>query len=248
MKMVSVGNTHACAILDNDQLNCWGDNASGQLGVGDMARRGDQPGEMGDARPAVSLGTSRFAKAVYVATGFTCAILDNSTVHCWGSNHAGQLGLGDVNARGDAQGEMGDSLPTVHPGTGRTVLSMSNGVHSSCALLDNRSFKCWGGNNHGQLGIGTTAARGDGPGEMGDTLPIVRFGSALVPKMPDPAAPLVPTFFQGENACVILHTGQIKCWGLNATGELGVGDAPNRGDAPGEMDTALPIALLGPEI
>jgi alpha-tubulin suppressor-like RCC1 family protein len=248
VKMVSLGFRHACAILDNNQLKCWGENVYGELGLGDSVARGDQPGEMGDALPPVSLGTSRFAKAVYAGSSFTCAILDNNSVKCWGFNSFGALGLGDTVVRGDGPGEMGDSLPTVQLGTGRTVLSMAAGGGSSCALLDNRALKCWGSNHLGELGLGDTSHRGDAPGEMGDNLPIVRFGDGLMPRQPDPAAPQLTTVSHGAHACVILQTGQVKCWGSNGWGQLGVGDTQRRGDAPGEMGSALPIAQLGPEL
>lgn len=51
-------------------------------------------------------------------------------------------------------------------------ISCSNGAHS-CALLDNGTVKCWGENLAGQLGQGSTVNLGDGPGEMGDSLPAI---------------------------------------------------------------------------
>jgi alpha-tubulin suppressor-like RCC1 family protein len=59
VKDVALGENFACAILDNDTLKCWGANNRGQLGLGDTQRRGDAPGEMGDALPVVDLGTGR---------------------------------------------------------------------------------------------------------------------------------------------------------------------------------------------
>ena len=44
------------------------------------------------------------------------------TLKCWGYNFYGQLGLGDTNDRGDQGGEMGDSLPSVDLGSGRTAV------------------------------------------------------------------------------------------------------------------------------
>ena len=80
-------------------------------------------------------------------------------------NNAGQLGIGNNTHMGDNSGEMA-VLPTVNLGTGRTTTAISAGGSHSCALLDNASVKCWGGNTYGQLGIGNTNHRGDDSGEM----------------------------------------------------------------------------------
>jgi alpha-tubulin suppressor-like RCC1 family protein len=72
---------------------------------------------------------------------------------------------------------MGDDLPVVDLGTGRTAKMISAGGEHTCALLDDDSVKCWGRNQYGQLGLGDTSNRGDGPGEMGDNLPVVDLGT-----------------------------------------------------------------------
>jgi hypothetical protein len=95
----AVGGGHTCARLDNGQIKCWGNNGAGQLGLGDTSTRGDGVNEMGDNLPAVDLGSGRTALAA--GTSYTCARLDNGRIKCWGGNAAGQLGLGDVNARGE---------------------------------------------------------------------------------------------------------------------------------------------------
>jgi len=155
-------------------VKCWGGNFwNGQLGLGDTNDRGDASGEMGDNLPAVDLGTGRTATAI-AAGGFqTCAILDDKSVKCWGKNHHGQLGLGDTNARGDASGEMGDNLPAVDLGTGRSATAIATAPWRTCALLDDTSVKCWGRNVFGTLGLGDTIDRGGSPGEMGNNLPAI---------------------------------------------------------------------------
>jgi alpha-tubulin suppressor-like RCC1 family protein len=104
---------------------------------------------------------------------YACALLDNGQVKCWGTG--GPLGLGDTNKRGDGPGEMGDALPFVDLGNGRSARVIAAGG-ASCALLDNDQVKCWGDNYFGELGLGDTNNRGDGPGEMGDALPPVDLG------------------------------------------------------------------------
>ncbi|HEY4157399.1 MAG TPA: hypothetical protein VGM29_04850, partial [Polyangiaceae bacterium] len=104
---------HTCALLDDNALKCWGYNGVGQLGLGDTQDHGDEPGEMGDALPAIDLGSGRHATNVYVGGFHTCAELDDQTLKCWGDNSWGELGLEDSERRGDEPGEMGNNLPTV---------------------------------------------------------------------------------------------------------------------------------------
>lgn len=63
---------------------------------------------------------------------------------CWGSNEAGQLGLGDSFNRGDDVGEMGVNLPYVDLGANVTVSSITAGHRHSCAVVDSGGVKCWG--------------------------------------------------------------------------------------------------------
>jgi len=228
--------SHACALLDNKSVKCWGSNYNGQLGLGDTNNRGDAPGEMGDNLPAVDLGTGRTATAISIGGSHACALLDNKSVKCWGSNYNGQLGLGDTNYRGDAPGEMGDNLPAVDLGTGRTATAISTGGSHTCALLDDKSVKCWGYNYNGELGLGDTNNRGDAPGEMGDNLPAVDLGTGRM---------ATAILNDGSRTCALLDNKSVKCWGYNYSGQLGLGDTNNRGDAPGEMGDYLPAVDLG---
>ena len=230
------GGYHTCALLDNRQVKCWGSNFAGQLGLGDVNERGDAAGEMGDSLPTVSLGAGRTAKAIASGTYYSCAILDNGTLKCWGHNTYGQLGLGDTSHRGDAASEMGDSLPAISLGTGRTATQLAAGSSHVCALLDNAQVKCWGYNLYGQLGRGDTANRGDGASEMGDYLTTVSLGTGLS------ALAIVGG---GSHTCVILNTNRAKCWGRNSSGQLGLGDTNARGDGASEMGDSLPLIDLG---
>ncbi|AKT40379.1 hypothetical protein [Chondromyces crocatus] len=232
---LSVGGSHACALLDDGSVKCWGGNGQGQLGLGDAEHRGDGAGEMGDALPAVDLGTGKTAVAVHAGHFHTCALLNDGSLKCWGGNDSGELGLGDTAHRGDAAGEMGDALPAVDLGTGKKAVALSVGVFRSCALLEDASFKCWGNNTAGALGLGDTSRRGDGPGEMGDALPAIDLGAGA-------STTLVVTRY--THTCARLEAGNLKCWGGNTSGQLGLGDTSARGGMPGQMGDALPAVRL----
>jgi alpha-tubulin suppressor-like RCC1 family protein len=234
---LTAGDSHTCATLDDGSVKCWGFNSFGQLGLGDTQQRGDGPGEMGATLPAVDLGPGRTAVQLTSGNGHTCARLDDGSVKCWGLNSQGQLGLGDTQNRGDGPGEMGATLPAVDLGPGRTALQLTGGDRHTCARLDDGSVKCWGLNNLGQLGLGDTQSRGDGPGEMGATLPAVDLG---------PGRTALQLTGGDRHTCARLDDGSVKCWGLNNFGQLGLGDTQNRGDGPGEMGATLPTVDLGP--
>lgn len=233
---VALGGFHTCARLLDGSVKCWGRNAEGQLGLGDTAVRGDAPGEMGANLPAVSLGTLARAASVHAGSFHTCAWLVDGRLKCWGRNSFGQLGLGDVNPRGTMPGSMGDALPPVALGTGLIVQAMALGGHHGCALFQGGKVKCWGRNDTGQLGLGTTNHQGDAMNEMGDLLPFVDLGTGVQ-----------ATAIAAGNAhtCVLLADGALKCWGYGGRGQLGLGTTDNRGDAPNEMGDMLPAIALG---
>jgi alpha-tubulin suppressor-like RCC1 family protein len=171
---------------------------------------------MGDNLTAVDLGSGRTATAIAAGSQHTCAILDNESVKCWGSNASGQLGLGHTNNRGDASGQMGDNLTAVDLGTGRTAKAISTGDSHTCAILDNESVKCWGLNDEGQLGQNTDDSRGDESGEMGDNLTAIDLRST------GRTAASITT--GDKHTCVMDDNASIKCWGYGYYGQLGIGD------------------------
>jgi len=239
VKSIAIDNSHACAILDNDSVKCWGQQAEGNLGNGlpGFGAIGDAPGEMGDALPIVDLGVGRTAKQLALGTRHACVRLDNDKVKCWGSNGQGQLGLGDKEYRGDGPGEMGDALPYVDLGEGRTALQIAVSYFHSCAILDNLDLKCWGGGAFGALGQGDGQNRGDGPGEMGDALPPIDLGTGRH---------AIKAAAGALYNCALLDDHSVKCWGIGGEqGALGYEDMEARGDGPGEMGDALPAIDLG---
>ncbi|GLI67485.1 hypothetical protein VaNZ11_011664 [Volvox africanus] len=239
---IAGGCFHMCAILQpGGVVKCWGYNGNGQLGLGDTLSRGDERGEMGANLAAVDLGTGLTATALVAGCYHTCALLQpGGIVKCWGSNSAGQLGIGDKVNRGDQPGQMGDSLPAVDLGPGYAVTALASGLYHTCAILQPRgAIKCWGLNMYGQLGLGDTTNRGDWPRGMGAELPIVDVGTGL-------SATAIAA--GGQHTCAILQPGSIlKCWGNNLYGQLGLGNKFDRGSGQysGEMGEELPRVNLG---
>lgn len=208
------GPTHNCARRGDGAVKCWGLNNGGNLGLGDWRARGLGPGEMGAALPTVDLGSGRTATALGAGGAHTCARLDDGTTKCWGNSEYGQLGLGDRVARGDHPGELGDDLPVVDLGEGRTAVAFAPGFFRTCALIDDGSVKCFGRSQSGELGLPDGGHRGDEPGEMGDQLPAVAlFGGVTAVAL---------AAFE-HHTCALLAGGSVKCWGRAASGQLGLG-------------------------
>ncbi len=181
---ISAGGELTCALLQGGSVKCWGANNTGGLGLGlsDHGPLGDEPNQMGDNLPAVSLGTGKTVLRIDLGGAHECALLNDSTIKCWGYNDYGQLGQGHDGDRGDYAGHMGDNLPAVDLGAGKTAAAITAGGLHTCALLDDDTIKCWGDNgemvgtlegSHNALGLGDTANRGDDANEMGDDLPVV---------------------------------------------------------------------------
>lgn len=233
---LAAGASHNCALLDNANVKCWGVGSQGVLGYGNDARRGDGPGEMGDLLPAVDLGTGRTAVQISSLFAHSCAVLDDATLKCWGGGFSGRLGYGDSESLGDQPGEMGNILPAVDLGTGRTAVQVGTGVSHTCALLDDASVKCWGNGGAGRLGNEDTDDIGDDPNEMGNNLNAVELGTGRT---------VAQITVGAYHTCALLDDATVKCWGSGASGQLGYGNPNDRGGAFGEMGNNLPVVDLG---
>jgi alpha-tubulin suppressor-like RCC1 family protein len=229
VRKITAGFFHTCALKVNGEVKCWGLNSSGQLGLGDTVNRGDNPGDTGHTVASVPLGGKAIDVAAYGYS--TCALLDTHQLKCWGDNSFGQLGLGDTATRGNVPGP----LPVVS--TGMTPHKIGAGSYHACVDDSDSHAKCWGYNAYGQLGLGDTANRGDGPGEMGAALPFHSFGTW------DIAGGAFHTCSHRQSGFVAI--GSVKCWGYNGYGALGQGDTVNRGDNPGETVASIPAIDLG---
>jgi alpha-tubulin suppressor-like RCC1 family protein len=219
-KSITAWGSSTCAILDNAILKCWGGNTSGQLGLGDTAVHGDDVGEMGDNLPAVDLGPGRSAVSVTMSQLHTCAVLDDTSVKCWGANSSAQLGIGSFTAHGDGPLSMGSNLPAVNLGTGHTARQVVAGQVASCALLEDGAMKCWGTNVNGTTCSSSHDTIGGSPSDMGNALLEIRFAVDRI----------VSIAGHGAHMCAMFDNQTIRCWGYNAVGQLGYEDTFPRGD------------------
>jgi alpha-tubulin suppressor-like RCC1 family protein len=141
-----------------------------------------------------------------VGGNFACALISDGTVRCWGANKYGQLGLGTADTT---------AHPTPAPVPGLTnVISIAAGTLHVCAVMSDHTLRCWGQNNDGELGIGTTDNTAH-PTPM----PVCATGSGASCVALTNVNKVAAGSF---NTCAIV--GQtVKCWGDNLSGQIGDG-------------------------
>jgi alpha-tubulin suppressor-like RCC1 family protein len=213
---------HTCARKTDNTLWCWGHNEAGQLGNGTSTNS------------ATAVRVSDLTNVSLFDGGrlHACALgsyMGTPGLYCWGRN--GEKGRNGSPANPNL-GRLGNNtvvdsnLPvavdlSAAAAAGQTVRSLSTGAYHTCiAMSDNRVW-CWGRNNLGQLGTGTTTD---------SKVPVqVSLAGITIPS----GATIDEVSCSGsrrkqDSSCLRLSTGAIHCWGYNGEGELGDGGTANR--------------------
>ncbi len=208
---VSQGQYTTCVLWsDIGKIKCWGMNTFGQLGQGYSYNTGvDDIAVMGDNLPFVDFGDNGRVKQAVPGNSFTCVVFESGKVKCFGEGTRGKLGLGNTGNRFDSiyLKDTGDSS-LVQLGTNRMVIKLVTQTkdYSMCALLDNKTVKCWGSSYGTFVGYEDL---GDGPNEMGDSLPSADVGTQRhVLNIWGGCTSDTPVY------CVLLNTAEMKCWGV----------------------------------
>lgn len=198
---ITAGGFHTCAAY-HDEVRCWGYNAYGQLGDGSRVTR---------LTPETVSGIANPVSVLAAGSNHTCAILrDAQILKCWGQNKNGQLGIG---SKIDTAGAV-----LVEGVTGLRFASLTAGDRHTCASTNNGNVLCWGLNQAGQLGDGSTEIR---------TLPV------YVVNIYNEVAQVTAG---DSHSCGRTFAGEVKCWGDNTYGELGDGTT---------IRTTQPVATNG---
>ena len=244
---VSSNGSDACAVLSSGGVECWGYNGDGELGDNSTAGPDScsnlSPSIASCSATPVSVTGITNAVQVSVGSGFVCALLSSGEVKCWGVNEEGELGNGTDNGP-DACQPGGASDCNDAPGT---VLGITNAVQvsagalSACAVLATGDVRCWGNNAYGQLGNGTIGGAGFcGNGDYCELSPVGVNGLT--------GASQVAVGGGVGDACALLTTGAIRCWGYNANGQLGDGatDGPDTCAYYGDVKcSSNPVSVSG---
>jgi alpha-tubulin suppressor-like RCC1 family protein len=205
---ITAGEAHTCALLANGRASCWGVNQTGQLGEGSFFFGGG-----GRPTPGTVINLSN---AVAITAGFfhTCALIADGTAKCWGTNVKGELGIGTFQ-----DNPFGfETAPVPVRDVSRAVAIAAGGAHT-CAVLADSTAKCWGLDNHGQLG---DRVRTDDLTDY-EFIPVAVIGSVEggIQKVLNNVVAITAG---NAHTCALLADGTAKCWGLNADGQLGIGN------------------------
>jgi alpha-tubulin suppressor-like RCC1 family protein len=219
-KAVSAGWQHACALTTTGAAYCWGDNRSGQLGIG-------AADTVPKRSPVAVVGTLVFEQ-LSLGANYSCGITTAHVAYCWGDNSTGELGDGTTTAR---------AVPTLVSGSlkfARIATSTGFGAGSTaplpagvlagnvahtCALTEAGAPWCWGWNGAGQLGNGSTVDQ-------------------LVPVEVSGGLKLKEIALGGAHTCG-MQGNAIWCWGGAGFGQLGNG-------ASSVASVLIPRAVMSP--
>jgi len=205
---IAAGYLHTCALTTSGGVKCWGLNRYGELGNGSTTD------------PITPVDVSGLASGVVaLAAGGThsCALTAAHGVKCWGRNDSGQLGDGSTTDR---------TTPVDVSGLASGVIALSAGYSHTCALTTGGAVKCWGQNDFGQLGDGSTTKRSTPVDVIGLTSGVIALSAG------------------GSNTCALTTVGGMKCWGDGAFGQLGDGTGPYRYTP---VDVVLPAGMAAPQ-
>ena len=198
----------ACALLTDGTIRCWGDNSFGELGLGNKTALSNTL--VPSAYGVVPLPSGKTASSISTGSGFACARLNDGTAQCWGRNIAGELGLGNTSTIGDDEPATAGAVVL-----GTSVSSLVSGDAETCAaFVSDGGWRCWGNNSSGELGYPDLTTRGSTSTTTPSQLPALSFGTGRT---------ATAIFLGSVDACALLDDDEVRCWGLNASSQLGLG-------------------------
>ena len=151
---IAAGGYHTVAIVSGGGVKAWGCNCSGQLGDGTQTIDSNVPVDV----VGLESGIIAVAPAVGVDQAHTCGLTRSGGVKCWGDDTYGQLGDGR-SGMSNPDGTTTSHVPIDVIGLASGVTAVASAAYSSCAITTSGAVKCWGYNDEGALGDGTTTNR-----------------------------------------------------------------------------------------
>jgi len=208
---VAAGERYTCAVTTAGGVECWGYNLFGQLGDGSTTDR---------TTPVDVSGLTSGVAAVAAASSQTCAVTMAGGLKCWGANGYGELGNGTNSGPQLCGGFPCSTAPVDVVGLTSGAAAVSAGGLHTCALTTAGGVKCWGANGYGELGNGTSSGpelcENSAPPDCSTTpVDVVELTSVAVAVSAGGI----------HSTCALTTEGGVKCWGYNAYGQVGDGQA-----------------------
>ncbi len=150
-------------------------------------------GAMGGFAGTGGIVSAPHAAAVSAGNNYTCALISNGTIKCWGSNESGRLGIGSATS---------SVLPSQMVVGITAAIAVATGDLHACALINDGTIQCWGANDDGQLGDGTTT-------------------SSSIPVSVRAITNAIAVTAGYRHTCALLSDYTASCWGDNSQGQLG---------------------------
>ena len=218
---VAVGSAHACVLMSDEAIKCWGSNGHGQLGR-DLPPASSDADHLPEPEATVAVDTPIALVASWLQT---CALHAGGKASCWGANDKGQLGNGK-NALVYGLDQLAAELApdAVQDTKGMKAFAMGQG--HGCVVSNDKFVRCWGGNEFGQLGNNKLLDR-----RAPDSV-------KMAPGAVDVAA-------GAAHSCAAMGAGAAHCWGKGADGRLGNGadtDSPAPKEVKGLADAEKLVA------
>lgn len=200
-RTISAGYFHTCGVTRDGKTYCWGRNEQGE--IGNAATRAS-------ATP-VRVAAEFAGRLVQAAMqfDFSCAVSQDGALFCWGANCYAQLGVDSTTEQCGTPAMPCSSKPAPVSAGGSFQMVSATFSHA-CALTATGAVQCWGDNNQGQLGNGTTSGRTATPAPVAGAFSYKAVGAGR------------------EFTCALTADGVPQCWGHNDWGQLGVGDTQSR--------------------
>jgi len=196
---IAAGQSHTCAIDNNNVIWCWGDNFYSQLGSSDYNTWTNSLVPVQTA----ALDGGRIPERIVAGLKHTCVLATDGTVWCWGDNGFGAIGVDGANSENPVQVPLTD-----------TATMIATGGSTTCAVLIDNSVQCWGRNNFGQVGTGSAT-----PSIIGSPTTV----------SVTPTSFIVDQIEVGvTHVCAVSTIGGAWCWGEGTNGRLGNGTLTNR--------------------
>ena len=207
---ISSRNTSACAIVSGGNVVCWGEDEVGEIGTngtGSICSGNDLCSPTPVSVPGVTGAT-----AITTGAFFTCALISDGTVDCWGDNEYGELGSSETALCANASYPC--SISPLHVAGLSNVKQISAGDDFVCALRNDGTVMCWGDNGYDELGNASVTGACQAPFGVCSTTPVAVTG------LSGATAIATGAYF----GCALLSTGGVSCWGFNSFGQLGNGN------------------------